>query len=96
MSTVLPPIEERCREFIDRVKRQGKSLQLQAAFGGESFDELNRLLDDRPNQLFEDVLNIVREWQRKGRSGHCLPVLSGDLLERLENAAKESERQEPE
>lgn len=39
-----------------------------------------------------DVLDIVDQWQRKGRIGYCLPVLRDDLLERLEALADERRR----
>ena len=36
------------------------------------------------NRALDDVLDIVNDWQLAGRTGYCLPVLEGTLLERLE------------
>ena len=40
------------------------------------------------------VLDEVSEWQLKGRSGYCMPVLRGALLEALEALADERRRDE--
>lgn len=33
------------------------------------------------------VLELIEQWQRDGRNGHCLPVIRGELLEELERVA---------
>lgn len=38
------------------------------------------------------VLDKVAEWQERGRSGYCLPVLDGALLEGLEAMTNERRR----
>lgn len=40
----------------------------------------------------DEVLDIVDEWQREGRTGFCLPVLRGKLLAGLEVLADERRR----
>lgn len=39
--------------------------------------------------VFDEVLDLVRDWQLDGRPGFCLPVIRGKLLRRLEDAAND-------
>ena len=39
-----------------------------------------------------DILDLINDWQMNGRSGFCLPVISGKQLEGLEELADERRR----
>jgi hypothetical protein len=41
---------------------------------------------------FNAILDQVEEWQMKGRTGFCLPVIRGDLLTKLEELVDERRR----
>lgn len=40
--------------------------------------------DDSEQAALDAVLDLIEQWQRDGRNGHCLPVIRGGLLEKLE------------
>lgn len=41
--------------------------------------------------VFEEVLALVRTWQDRGRSGFSLPVIRGELLDKLEDVIEKRE-----
>ena len=42
--------------------------------------------------VFDEILDLIDEWQNDGRTGFCLPVIRGDLLASLEHLADERRR----
>lgn len=48
---------------------------------------MGRPLNDEEIYCFGCVIAEVRKWQEEGRLGFCLPVLRGELLDRLEKLA---------
>lgn len=40
----------------------------------------------------DDILDMIDDWQKDGRNGHCMPVIRGKLLEALEELADERRR----
>lgn len=48
---------------------------------------MTRPWDDEERCCFGYVMAEVRKWQEAGRSGYNMPVLRGELLERLEKLA---------
>lgn len=44
------------------------------------------------NRALGEVLDLVDEWQRNGRTGFCMPVLRDELLVSLEALADERRR----
>ena len=45
--------------------------------------------NEEERACFEYVMATVRKWQEEGRSGFSLPVLRGELLDRLEKVTDE-------
>ena len=52
-----------------------------------------RPLHDEELFCFGYVMAEVRKWQEEGRLGFCLPVLRGELLDRLERLSDEWTRE---
>ena len=54
--------------------------------GDETDEQISEVLnrDSNRHQAFRDVLALVRDWRDNGRCGFSLPVLRGELLDRLE------------
>ena len=40
----------------------------------------------------DSVLDLVADWQEKGRTGYCLPVIRGELLAIMEGLVNERRR----
>lgn len=36
--------------------------------------------------LADKVIALVKDWQKQGRIGYCLPVIRGDFLNEIERA----------
>ena len=52
-----------------------------------------RAWSDEERFCFGYVMGVVRKWQEEGRNGFSLPVLQGELLDRLERVSDEWERE---
>lgn len=48
---------------------------------------------ERLRAVTEPVLDLVSNWQRDGRNGHCLPVIRGELLELIERYIEKRKKQ---